>query len=123
MAIRPAKRWNFVAAQIRFALLEHWKLALFLIAVIAFFIFVGLWRGRESDSVVEETAEVLRFGSYATDDGDHPIVFVRLRDGIVRQLPTSRATLRLCRAGSLIRVLRGSSTLRVSPLGCAPPTP
>lgn len=120
---RP-KRRDFIAERIRFGVRDHWKIALLVAGLVVLAIVLGLWRYRDdAATVVEERAELIRFGVTSDYDGDHPTVIVRLRDGSVRQLSASRASVRLCRVGGGIRVLRSENTLRVSPFGCAPAAP
>jgi hypothetical protein len=122
MAARWETRQHYIGDWLRFVTLEFWKIALLIAGLGAAAISFGSWMYRDAGQPVrEEEAEVVRFGSYSNSDGDHPTVVVRLRDGRTQQLTTSGAELENCRAGGRIRLLRGSSSLRVSPQGCPPP--
>ncbi len=123
MANLPARRRYSAAWRLRMAIYDHWQVAVAFALMAAIGIAVGMWTSEDPSQVVEEQAEVLRFGSHSTEEGNHPIVFIRLRDGSVRQMAVSRITMRQCRAGLPIRVLRGRTTLRISRMGCAPPAP
>ncbi len=94
--------------------------ALMLLAALAAMTF---WQVRVSNHPVEIIdAEVLRFGSYADYDGNHPLVIVRLPNGQTRQLPASPHTLRSCRDGSKVSLVRQAGSLRVAFSGCAEQT-
>src|SRR4051812_33355152 len=54
-------------------------------------------------------AELIRFGSYATEEGEKPILVVRLDDGTVREVLARRSDVRLCRAGQPIQLMRRGS--------------
>jgi hypothetical protein len=124
MAARWGMRRQYIADWLRVVIAEFWKVALLLAGFGAVAIGVGLWLYRDiGRPVTTEDAEIVRFGSYGNYDGDHPVVLVRLGDGRTRQLSASGATLINCRIGGRIRLLRGPSSLRVSPRGCPPPTP
>ena len=62
--------------------------------------------------------EIVRFGSRADYDGDHPVVVVRLSDGSTRELSASAATLRGCRVGDRLPLIQTKLTYRASPKGC-----
>ena len=96
-------------------LARSWKLfalAIFLVAAIAA-VFVVVTRTPER---VE--AQLIRFGSLATDEGDKPLLLVRLPDGTVRQVLARRSDVRLCRVGQTIHLLRRGSLLTLQPGGC-----
>jgi hypothetical protein len=63
-------------------------------------------------------ARVIRFGSYATEEGNEPLLFVRLSDGTVRQVRVHRANVRSCRVGGLARLMKRGSLLTLQPGGC-----
>jgi hypothetical protein len=123
MTNASASRWRSAAWRLRLAVHDHWRIALAFAVAAVVIIAIGLWKYEDPSQVVEEQAEILRFGSHDSKSGNHPIVFIRLRDGIVRQVPVSRDIMRQCRSGSPIRILRGRNTFRISPMGCAPFTP
>lgn len=63
-------------------------------------------------------AEVIRFGSYATEEGNQPLLLVRLRDGTVRQVWARRSDVRSCRVGGMVQLMRRGSLLTLQPGGC-----
>ena len=63
-------------------------------------------------------AVLIRFGSYATDEGDMPSLFVRLESGAVHQVNARRADVRLCRPGQTVRLVSRGSRLWFQPGGC-----
>ncbi len=66
----------------------------------------------------EVEAQVIRFGSYATDEGNKPILVVRLGDGTVQQVRARRSEVRSCRVGGTVQLLRRGSLLALQPGGC-----
>ena len=70
----------------------------------------------EQPTAVE--ARVIRFGSYATEEGNQPLLLVRLRDGTVHQVRVHRANVKSCRVGGLARLMKRGSLLTLQPGGC-----
>lgn len=83
-----------------------------LVAVVAALL---LWRDGPTN---EELGKVARFGSYATDRGHQPTVIVRAADGRRRELKASPESLRHCRVGGTVRLIRTEHSLQVDPRGC-----
>jgi hypothetical protein len=86
----------------------------FLLASIALLLF-----SLNSGERIFMTGEVVRFGSYADETGDHHLVLVRMPDGIVRQLFIRRDQVWQCKTGDRIEVLSVGNTYRVGLRGCA----
>ena len=99
-------------------LAESWKmlvLAALLIAELA----VAAQTLTGESTIVE--AQVIRFGSYATEVGDNPILIVRMNDGAVQQVLARQAGLtafQACRVGGAVRLLKRGSLLTLAPGGC-----
>ena len=74
-------------------------------------------RGRFGDRLPIE-GTVVRVATYAHELGDMPILTVRLDDGSIRQLRTSRAAANGCGPGSSIALLKRGISLRVGLRGC-----
>ena len=94
---------------------RSWKLfalAIFLIAALAAVARVAT----KAPERVE--AQLVRFGSRATEVGDKPLLLVRLSDGTVRQARARRSDVRLCRVGQTIQLMRRGSLLTLQPGGC-----
>ena len=94
---------------------RSWKLfalGMFLIAALAA---VALVATRAPERV---EAQLIRFGSRATDEGDKPLLLVRLADGTVRQVLARRSDVRLCRVGQTIQLMKRGSSLTLQPGGC-----
>lgn len=66
----------------------------------------------------EEMGRVIRFGSYADEMGDQPLIIVELSDGTKKQLMIWRPQLQTCRVGDRIRLVRKAGVLRVHTRGC-----
>ena len=66
----------------------------------------------------EVEGQLIRFGSYATEEGDMPILVVRLGDGTVRQVRVWRSDVRSCQVGGTVQLLRRGSFHRLRPGGC-----
>ena len=96
-------------------LARSWKLFVLGAFLIAAFAAVALVATRAPERV---QAELVRFGSRATDEGDKPVLFVRLADGTVGQVPASRSDARLCRVGQRVQLMRRGSLLTLQPGGC-----
>jgi hypothetical protein len=92
-----------------------------LLAVAVCVLFAGLLRWKAGLSAGPETyeeAEVLRFGYYERRYVQLPLVIVRTRDGAVRQLEATRQSLRYCRRGDAIMLVRRGAGLFVHRQGC-----
>jgi hypothetical protein len=91
------------------------------VALISGFIAAGIAFGLYvfEGTPIPERARVVGFESYANQVGDHPIVVVRMADGSERQVPIPTSSLRRCKIGSTIRLLRWPHTIDVAPEGCA----
>jgi regulator of protease activity HflC (stomatin/prohibitin superfamily) len=63
-------------------------------------------------------ANLIRFGSYATEEGEKPLLIVRLYDGTVREVLARRSDVRLCRVGQPVQLMRRGSLLTLQPGGC-----
>ena len=63
-------------------------------------------------------AQLIRFGSYATEEGNQPLLLVRLGDGTVRQVRTRRSDVRSCRVGGMVQLMKRGSLLTLQPGGC-----
>lgn len=96
-------------------LARSWKLFAFGLLLIAALAAVAFVATRTPERV---EAELVRFGSRATDDGDKPLLLVRLADGTVRQVPARRSDVRLCRVGQTIQLMRRGPLLTFQPGGC-----
>ena len=66
----------------------------------------------------EEEARLIRFGSYAGEDGNMPLLVVRLGDGTVWQVAAPPTDARACRVGGIARLLRRGQHLALQPGGC-----
>lgn len=103
------------------AVTSWWRVILLLGGVGAVLLAAGLFVARTSGkTATQEVGQVVRFGSYATDEGDQPLVIVRLRDGRVRQFYIHRAQLRTCRVGDRIRLVSKGDWLGVHLRACLP---
>lgn len=100
------------------AIRSSWKLVLLLIGLGAVFVWL-LIRSQSRQLPVPEEGQVVRFGSHATDEGNKPLVLVRLRDGSERQLRIHRTQVRTCRVGGRIQLVRRGSWVGVDPMACA----
>lgn len=120
MVRRQASWWSRTVDRLALLLPQYWHAALAIAVAAAAVIGIGLWKHADSGDFVEEQAEILEF--HALVRGEHNVAHlsVRLGDGSVRELTTPAIVVRGCRPGSRLRVLRGSASIRVSPLGCAP---
>jgi len=65
------------------------------------------------------TGQIVRFGMYADDIGNRPLVLVRLPDGSEREIQTPRDVLLRCRVGDNISLTRNGSYLKITPDGCS----
>ena len=65
-----------------------------------------------------EAGVIMRFGTTADYDGDHPIVTVRTDDGRLHQLSVGRGPLLGCRRGDRIALLRRGTLVTVAAAGC-----
>jgi hypothetical protein len=63
-------------------------------------------------------AKLIRFGSYATEEGNQPLLLVRFSDGTVRQVRARPSDLRSCRVGRMVQLMRRGSLLTLQPGGC-----
>ena len=63
-------------------------------------------------------ARVIGFGSYATEEGNLPILQVRLGDGTNQQVRVRRSDVGACRVGSAVHLMRRGSLLTLAPGGC-----
>jgi hypothetical protein len=86
---------------------------LIFLAVLAF----GLSRMLNPEGRLVE-GQVERFGTRATDIGDLPVVTVRLPDGSIRQVETSRALVKGCSRGDRIELVQRGTALRVGIRAC-----
>jgi hypothetical protein len=98
-------------------LARSWALPAFVVVLIGIFVGIGMVRTR-TPVVVEAT--VVRFGSQATNEGNQPILVVRLEDGTVQELLARPSDVKSCRAGGLVRLDRRGALLFVRPGGCLP---
>lgn len=64
-------------------------------------------------------ATVLGFGTFPTELGDRPLMTVRLKNGVERQLFVDKIVARNCTRGSKVQLLDGN-TIRLAARGCAP---
>lgn len=101
------------------AVSRSWAAILLLVGLSVTFVLLGMFvmRGLNMPAK-QEVATVVRFGSYATDVGDRPLVIVRLRNGTIRQLSIERAQLQSCRVGNQIRLVQQADWLRVHYQAC-----
>jgi len=120
MAKRPANWWSRTAERIELSMHGHWHTVLAFASIAAIGIGIGMWHHGEDGDFVEEQAEVLKLRAAFDGEKNRAHLSVRLRDGSVRELAAGGDELRRCRPGSSVYVLRGSSSIRVSPRGCAP---
>jgi hypothetical protein len=67
--------------------------------------------------------QVLRFGRYAHEGGDWPLLLVRLPDGSEREIYVRRDVVLDCRVGDKVSLIRINNYLRVTPDGCAKALP
>lgn len=86
------------------------------IGIVAAVIFVFVYLRAGPTEV--ELAEVIRFGTHASDMGNRPTVIVRATDGRQFELAASRGSLRNCQAGDAIRLIRRAHSLGIDPRGC-----
>lgn len=63
-------------------------------------------------------AQLIGLSSYANEEGDNPILFVRLDDGTVRQITAPRSDARSCQVGGHVKLLKRGSLLTLQPGGC-----
>ena len=61
---------------------------------------------------------IVRFGSYASDDGNQPTVIVRTNGDDPREIPANRALLQGCRVGGQITLAKRAHSVTVAPRGC-----
>ena len=102
-----------------YAVTSSWKAILLItcLGVLSFVLGLSV-TNRSKQPTEEEVGQVIRFGSYATDEGDRPLVLVKLRDGTRRQLFIRRAQLQTCRVHAPLRLVRRGDWLAVHHRGC-----
>ncbi len=101
------------------AVSSSWKLILLLMGLGAVFLLLGLFVTRTSSQPGEpDEGQVVRFGSRATDEGDRPLIIVKLRDGTEKQLFIHRAQIQTCRVGARIQLVRKGDWLGVHRRAC-----
>jgi hypothetical protein len=89
---------------------------LLVIALIGAAIFVAGRNRAIGGETVE--ARVLRFGSYATEVGEMPLVVVQLDNGSTAEVRAGRNAIAGCERGSTISLVQKGRALGVGPKGC-----
>lgn len=88
-------------------------------AIVLLFVGAGLLATRSVNEPASPTlGHVVRFGSYATDLGDRPMIVVKLQDGTIRQLHVRRAQLQTCRKGDPIQLIEQGHMIFVHARAC-----
>ena len=107
-------------AEVRASRIQRGFGLLLMIALIGAAIFVAGRTHVSGGETVE--ARVLRFGSYASEVGEMPLVIVQLDNGSTAEVRASRNVIAGCERGSTISLVQKGSALVVGPKGC-PDTP
>lgn len=98
----------------------RWRGELKAVCVLAFLaiVAVSVLVFKQSGPMTPETGLIVRFGSYANEVGNQPIVVVRTDHGQLEEVKASATLLNRCAAGGQIRLLRRAHNLAVAPEGC-----
>ena len=102
----------------------RWKIELTVFALVGAALIVLVFyvsEQRASQSWEDITATIVRYGSRADYSGDHPVITVRLANGVERQVTTSRRAIANCTTGDQIALQRQGIAYRVAIGGCAQP--
>ncbi|WBX85969.1 hypothetical protein [Sphingosinicella microcystinivorans] len=105
------------------ALKDSWRaLAVFggMIAIFAGVAFYGASLASKPAALVE--GRILRFGTYATEYGERPLVVVQLKDGATVAVRIGRSEVAACRQGSPIRLLKRGNGWATPPQACTAET-
>ena len=93
-----------------------WLLVLAVFLAVFAFLLSRVWDPR--GQLIE--ARIERFGVEATKYGNRPIITVRLADGSIRQVLTTRTFVPVCKQGDRITLVQRRTALSVAVRACQP---